>query len=306
MTTFHHTPSVNIRDMKMVGNFAELKHSLMNDTEHALSLNDMQGQSFFHGKILSFQPDITFQDRTVSTFIAEFNTECRGWHYSWTGSRFKTCVLHVFAIHIFPFPSDPYRSVTIRSPSFMIASLRRKGGQMFQNMQNQLREAELEEREAIQAYAREEVHLSSPSMPSPFPMGFYYIPADNPLLNLLASTAADLKLPVPKKSGVKRSRSPSGPLPPNKVACDLPSLEKIHSPPNLGIFPGSLVQVKDCNGFDEQVHEAIVISHDKGGDVVLKYLDSELIDKVPPQFVTLLRGGDFFRSSLYAMGMDVL
>ena len=306
MTTFHHTPSVNIRDLKLVGNFSELKNSLMNDTEHALSLNDMTGQSYFYGKILSFQPEITYQDRTVSTFVVEFNTECRGWHYSWTGSRFKTCVLHVFAIHIFPFPSDPFRSVTIRSPSFMIASLRRKGGQMFQNMQNQLREAEIEDREAYNAYARDESNMTPANLPTQFPMGFYYIPADNPLLNLLASTAAELKLPLAKKAGVKRSRIPMDSMPPKKLATEMPSLEMIHSPPSLGIFPGSLVKVKSSNGYEDQGHDAIVISHDKGGDVVLKYLDSELIDKVPVQLVTLLRGGDFFRSSLYSMSMDVL
>ena len=305
MTTFHHSPSVSIRDLKLVGNFAELKNSLMNDTEHALSLNDMTGQSYFYGKVLSFQPEVTYQDRTVSTFVVEFNTECRGWHYSWTGSRFKTCVLHVFAIHIFPFSSDPFRSVTIRSPSFMIASLRRKGGQMFQNMQNQLREAEIEEREAFNAYARDDCNMTSANMPTPFPLGFYYIPADNPLLNLLASTAADIKLPLAKKTGVKRARSPMDAMPPKKVATEVPSLEKFQSPLSLGIFPGSLVKVRS-SGFNDQIHEAIVISHDKGGDVVLKYLDSELIDKVPAQLVTLLRGGDFLRNSLYSMTMDVL
>jgi hypothetical protein len=145
-------PRINLRDVDLVAQFLELKESMAFElySEKTPALHDMQGQSFFTGKIVRLQTDTVTEDSIISTCTAEFNTECRGWHYSWTGSRFKTYVSHVFAVHVFPpaYTHNSLRSVTFRSPPFMIASLRRKGGLAFQ----EIRDAQALEYAAKESY----------------------------------------------------------------------------------------------------------------------------------------------------------
>lgn len=95
---------------------------------------------FFTGKIVKIGPEIVIQNKVVSSCLVEFNSECRGWHYGWTGSRFKTSVNHVLAVHIL-LPSKPKGqslnyfglnlAATFNSPSFSVVSLRRKGQNIF-------------------------------------------------------------------------------------------------------------------------------------------------------------------------------
>jgi hypothetical protein len=124
---------INIKDIHMVAGFALLndetsQEAILQGNWH--SKEEMKGDSYFIGRIIRVLNDVVIGDRLISTCIAEFNTECRGWHYGWAGSRFKTCISHVFTVHVFvPGIHSGYQRVgRFNSSPFMIASLRRKGG----------------------------------------------------------------------------------------------------------------------------------------------------------------------------------
>ena len=92
---------------------------------------------YFVGKIIKIGREMLTADGNgiVSSCLAEFNSECRGWHYGWIGSRFKTSVSHVLAVHILlpsrrrgqPQTAGLRLAATFYSPSFSVVSLRRKG-----------------------------------------------------------------------------------------------------------------------------------------------------------------------------------
>ena len=95
----------------------------------------------FEGKIEEIFPDVLNGDSVVSSCRVVFNSERRGWHYSWVGSRFTSTKSHVFSVSLLVpampklvrglFGDHDERSMCLiqvfNSPSFTIASLRRRG-----------------------------------------------------------------------------------------------------------------------------------------------------------------------------------
>ncbi len=56
---------------------------------------------FFLGRIMQSEPPIqTNCGGMLHRCTVDFNAECKGWHYSWVGSRFRTCVSHVIAVTV--------------------------------------------------------------------------------------------------------------------------------------------------------------------------------------------------------------
>jgi hypothetical protein len=128
-----------IHDLFIVGKFAEansspeIQNMYLTRDEH---LNILRNQNYFVGKITNVQQEST-PEMIRAGCIVKFNTECRGWSYAWIGSRFKTSSSHVFLVEVYmPIKDEEYgyeKIGTSSSPSFKIASLRRKGGQQFQD-----------------------------------------------------------------------------------------------------------------------------------------------------------------------------
>lgn len=127
--------SLRIEDVRLIGEFAIA--DLLDHRDVVLTPNNR----IFEGKIEDIYPDLQQGNMVVSSCRVVFNSERRGWHYSWVGSRFTSTKNHVFSVqlHVPALPMQIRRSLGDReqpkmrlaqifnSPSFTIASLRRKG-----------------------------------------------------------------------------------------------------------------------------------------------------------------------------------
>ena len=89
----------------------------------------------YEGKIVTISPEVIIGDVAISSCIVEFNSQCRGWYYGWTGSRFKRSTQHSVAVSIFirrpqlitrTENNGMVNVATFYSPSFVLVSLRRK------------------------------------------------------------------------------------------------------------------------------------------------------------------------------------
>ena len=148
---------LQIRDLHLLAEFCVLKEGGIAETSDLSAMTAFCAQGdrdrvkilppFFVGKITWIGREIPTRDGTgiVSSCLAEFNSECRGWHYGWTGSRFKTSINHVLAVHILlpsrrrgqPQSVGLRLAATFYSPSFMVVSLRRKGQNLLPEGENE-------------------------------------------------------------------------------------------------------------------------------------------------------------------------
>jgi hypothetical protein len=68
-------------------------------------------------------PEVEEGDSLIRSCIVEMNADCKGWHYAWVGSRYKSAeVGHVFAVTVVYSGEVLHTSL---SPAFRIASSRR-------------------------------------------------------------------------------------------------------------------------------------------------------------------------------------
>ena len=126
---------LRIEDVRLIGEFAIA--DLLDQQDVVLTPNNR----VFEGKIEDIYPDLQQGNLVVSSCRVVFNSERRGWHYSWIGSRFTSTKNHVFSVRLLV-PAVPMQSRRFlndreepkmhlvhifNSPSFTIASLRRKG-----------------------------------------------------------------------------------------------------------------------------------------------------------------------------------
>ena len=163
-------PNFKLSDVRLVAEFALLPSTDMINTE----VSSPPGQTnppnkYYLGRAVSnCSPEVSERGRISSSCTFQFNSECKGWHYSWVGSRFSTVLSHAYFVSLYIpknshsssliFPplqqqyrlasflpedfQDPYNSNKLlqkvclfTSPTFHIASLRRK-----RNAQNAVRE----------------------------------------------------------------------------------------------------------------------------------------------------------------------
>lgn len=138
---------LQIRDLQLLAEFCVLRDGGVAEISDLSTMASFFAQSdrdrvkilppYFVGKITRIGREVPTRDGVgiVSSCLAEFNSECRGWHYGWTGSRFRTSINHVLAVHIL-LPSKRRGqqqgfglklAATFYSPPFQVVSLRRKG-----------------------------------------------------------------------------------------------------------------------------------------------------------------------------------
>lgn len=124
------------------------------------NLGTMANSRQYKGKFTEIYPDVCDGDNVISKARVEFNAECKGWHYGWVGSRFTGTVHHVLSVTTYV-PSGLSQSVdfvdeslrmrkvkTFCSPSFTVASLRRRHGRTSQGIKG----SDLFEHAAYESY----------------------------------------------------------------------------------------------------------------------------------------------------------
>lgn len=166
-------PIFKLSDIRLVAEFALLPTDDVNESAATQSSSLPRGASpnrHYLGRATSNCSAEVAEGEWISSFCTfEFNSECKGWHYSWVGSRFSTVLNHAYLVSLYipkasisgsslvvhpqlqseyrlasfvaeelqdPYPPNrPMQKMCIfSSPSFHIASLRRKG-----NVQKALR-----------------------------------------------------------------------------------------------------------------------------------------------------------------------
>lgn len=149
-----HSSSVTVKDVVLIGTFNllplqpedESSEFLEDYLDHKDNSSGSTGKSegrlplYFPGRIVKTGVQTIIGDTVVSTCLAEFNGDCRGWHYGWNGSRFRTDMSHVFTVSAYApsksreiFLSHTQRYVRLcsaNSPQFIIVSLRRRGSKL--------------------------------------------------------------------------------------------------------------------------------------------------------------------------------
>ena len=252
------------RDLHVMANFTPLEE-LRESAPDVINIdsNDVKGQSFFTGKVVRLTAEYSEGESRVYECTVEFNSECRGWHYAWNGSRFKTRVEHVLAVHVYTpvivtsssysaphFSTSTYgRMASFSSVSFQIASLRRKG--------------------APELPAQFTVEDSVHSSPKSF-LGRSYSSEE---LSVSSDSSVSAALPPKKRANPSSERTTLA-----KRSCPvMPTSYSSFSKVSLG----QIVFVRLNNGSVREGSAIVISQQTEGGSVLLKYLDSLELDTVP-------------------------
>ena len=265
MCTLQNSPlQLKPRDLHIVANFVtEGTFQAGAPSTIDLETDDVKGQSYFTGRVVRLIAEYSQAEGRVYEFAVEFNSECRGWHYAWNGSRFKTRVEHVLAVHVYTpvivtsssysaphFSTSTYgRMASFSSVSFQIASLRRKGA------------PEL----PAQFTVEDSVHSSPRS--------------------LLGGSCSSEELSVSSDSSVTAALPPKKRANPSSERTTLAKRSCPVMPTSYSSFSkvslGQIVFVRLNNGSVREGSAIVISQQTEGGSVLLKYLDSLELDTVP-------------------------
>ena len=274
MCTLQNSPlQLKPRDLHIVANFVtEGTFQAGAPSTIDLETDDVKGQSYFTGRVVRLIAEYSQAEGRVYEFAVEFNSECRGWHYAWNGSRFKTRVEHVLAVHVYTpvivtsssdlapqsSTSTYAKMASFRSVAFKIASLRRKGGV---GLQAQGSAEDLSDEIGSSSEGSLENKEETSSVSDPTNGG----KRNNLFLSEDLSLSEENKGPLKKRPSI-----PSLPRP-----CDINN-----------VSTGQIVSVLLPNGVLCDSNAIIVSKNIERKSVVIKYLDSLQVDTVPIERVT--------------------
>ena len=287
MCTLQNSPlQLKPRDLHIVANFVtEGTFQAGAPSTIDLETDDVKGQSYFTGRVVRLIAEYSQAEGRVYEFAVEFNTECRGWHYAWNGSRFKTRVEHVLAVHVYTpvivtsssdlapqsSTSTYAKMASFRSVAFKIASLRRKGGV---GLQAQGSAEDLSDEIGSSSEGSLENKEETSSVSDPTNGG----KRNNLFLSEDLSLSEENKGPLKKRPSI-----PSLPRP-----CDINN-----------VSTGQIVSVLLPNGVLCDSNAIIVSKNIERKSVVIKYLDSLQVDTVPIERVTATNQSEAQVSAMY-------